>query len=95
MKLSLSIWAPIGKEAWLAGRSAVESGAFIFAYTPEGRVFTDLKAYASSFAALAVQRLQSEYPLTAAQRAQLMWMYIHIFTHGAFEQFLEQQQSEA
>jgi hypothetical protein len=97
MRLSLSVWAPIGKEAWWAGRSAIESGSFVFAYTPDGHVFSDLKLYAAPLAADAVQRLQVEYPLTSALQAQVTMMYIHVFVNGALEQFLAGagQQSEA
>lgn len=93
MRLSLSVWAPVGKEAWLAGRSAVERGTFIFVYTPEGHVFSDLKAYAAPLAARTVQSLQTEYLLTPALEAQLMLMYVHAFINGALDQFLAQQQS--
>jgi hypothetical protein len=94
MRLAFSIWAPIGKEAWEAGRSAIKSGEFIFTYTPDGHVFSDLKAYASPLAASAVQRLQTEHVLTPALQAQLMLMYVHAFVNGALDQFLAEQPSE-
>ncbi len=95
MRLSLSIWAPIGREAWLAGRSAIASGDFVFTYTPDGSVFSDLKAYAYPQAEHVVQRLQAEHVLTPALRVQVTMMYVHVFVHGALDQFLSGQRSEA
>jgi len=95
MMLPLSIWAPIGKEAWWAGRHAIETGEFAFVYTPDGQAFSELKLYASKFAAGALARLQAEQALTPANQTHIMMMYIHAFVNGALDQILSEQPTES
>jgi hypothetical protein len=95
MKLPLSIWAPIGKEAWWAGRQAIATGEFVFDYTPEDHVMSDLKNFAATYAYDAIERLQETHDLLPAHQAQLTLMYIRTFVNGAIDQNFSEQQPSA
>ena len=89
--LPLHIWAPLGTEAWQAGRRAIQRGAFVFEHTPEDRAYADLKRYARQQAKSAVAEFeqQGRLPqLTPADRTRLTLMYVHAFVNGAFDQIL-------
>lgn len=76
----------VGPEAWVAGRLAIVSQAFVFRQTAEDSAYQDLKRFALAEAERYIATLLQHDVMTNAEKTRLFFTFVHAFIIGALDE---------